>query len=977
MLATGVVVAVKIERRRNRQFLQSHGLTRGLSTYHRPKLSVNEENYSNVTFPTASLRRSVQMADSVVAFGWPNMPIRCDDAQDPSLAIKPVGGRLISSPESKRNRRRPFSEQQLYIPKTRRQKNLRNAIAMDQTQQSPLSVIAEFMDPGSCVSSIVAQIASEPMVKMIERDIGTPKDNRFSIQWPLPNRKASCARSMPTEVASIAARTSVVMRVGGVANKAGGDLQFSSVPRSQSLSSTASSAPDDPLPPLPMIETYQQSKAQNLRTRASSTSLETVGSSVLGTVMSSPSNAGTDLTVPFVGLDGGFSNFDFGLKQRLSTPKLQVPPAKQTIHGLCVGKSSIRSLHPSVDMNGSSSEFAGNHLNPQQYPDVDVREDPLKIIDASAWDSPIPLRVNKTRSDRIRHSMYEPSKILEWRAASDSAIASTFHCDLITERPIARRPASVATTNISQWEKQVKFATNRHTLTSLDGPKRGHRRQNCVRITNLPKVEKGSQQSKINAMPQVQEEQQPSLYARKIEFDHSNPESMETLNPKPILRAKPSLVDVKKTSPAPTPSPFVNRPILTPSTRPSRPQINHPPSSVSSGTPRPDSDVFNSTHVHIIPSNYVNSSPRHWPLSPTSVSNLRINNTPPSVPNSEYQPNESPMLPSPAFNSSSLYPRKSLVKGPRNPRASTQSFRLHCSSPLQHKQGNYFRITKDRDSYNGELDLRKSVMMLRSMNSEGRLLDDQSRKIYRNVGDAGGENASMESFKLPTPPMNKRVSGLRNSSCNSSIIAVSPTLDRQIRGSSPLAQGVVSKSSRVRNGLTSNMLTTTGLHPSMTASPSAMSIGAVSIWEDVSVRADSPEPDVPTSRTLQAQTGAVGKVSRRGQQLCRPHTSMVNTQFHHGQDYNRHQILFPQRPKTPTRVNIHRFSDTENSNLVQRLERVVSNGQWDGKRNGSDSHSTYSGAGSSEPAHEVGLGLRVGSTILGEPGLASRTALFA
>jgi hypothetical protein len=270
--------------------------------------------------------------------------------------------------------------------------------------------------------------------------------------------------------------------------------------------------------------------------------------------------------------------------------------------------------------------------------------------------------------------------------------------------------------------------------------------------------------------------------------------------------------------------------------------------------------------------------------------------------------------------------------------------------------------------------------MLRSMNSEGRLLDDQSRKIYRNVGDAGGENSSMESLKLPTPPMNKRVSGLRNSSCNSSIIAVSPTLDRQIRGSSPLAHGVISKSSRARNGFTSNMLTTHGLHPSMTASPSAMSIGAVSIWEDVSVRADSPEPEIPASGALQVQTAVVRNVSPRGQQLYRPTPSIPPGQIHHRQDYHRQQIRLPQRPKTPTRGNLHRFSDTENSNLVQRLERVVSNGQWDGRRNGSDGHGsdgTQSRADSSGPGPEIGLGLRVGGTRLGEPGSTSRAALFA
>ena len=485
-------------------------------------------------------------------------------------------------------------------------------------------------------------------------------------------------------------------------------------------------------------------------------------------------------------------------------------------------------------------------------------------------------------------------------------------------------------------------------------------------------------------MPQVQEEQAPqSLYVKPNEFEPAHTTSMEISKPNPILAVRSSPVDIK-ISPSPSPSPFRDFPLLTPSTRPAQWRSIHPPSSLSSGTPRPDSDVFNSTHVHIVSSsNYTNSSPRHWPLSPTSVSNRRLNDTPTPVLKAEYHPPESPMLPSPAFNISSLYPRKSLVKGPRNPRGSVQNFKPYCASPLQHKQAYCYRISKDRDSYNGEIDLRKSVMMLRSMNSEGRLLDEQSRKIYRNVGDTGNENSSMDSLKLVTPPMNKRVSGLRNSSCASSIITVSPMLDRPIRGPSPLAYGINSKSNRGRNCLAGNpTLTTDPPHPAtMPASPSAMSIGAISIWEDASVRADSPEPDVPARRTIQAQPSAVRKGSPRMQGQYRPNPITSRSHMLHPQDYPRQQIPPPQRPKTPTRIHLHRLSDVENSNLVQRLERVVSNGTWDGKRdgkrNGSGGDGTHSRLPSSEPGLEIGLGLRVGNTRLGEPDFTSRTGLFA
>lgn len=969
-LATGIVVAVKIERRRNRHFLQSHGLTRGLSKYHRPKLSVNEENYSNISLPTASLRRSVQLPDGIAASPWQDPTSKRHEIEKLSLVRHPIS-------ERKKNRRRPLSGHQIRVPKTRRQHKLRKVSVMDQAHQSSLSVITELMDSRSCRSSIMAHPPNEPQTTATERDSDDVKENRTSSQWPLPNAVSSLAGSMSTEVASVAAKESVLMRVRGLSNTGGGSSQrFPAVPRSQSFSSNTSSAPGDPLPPLPTIETYQQSR--NLRTRASNISLETVGSSILGNIMSSPLNVDTDLNAPRVGSNAGFSNFDFGLRHKVSTPTLQTPPGRRTIHGLVGGKSSIRSLHPSVDLDGSSHEPPRNHFNPAQCLFSGLPEESLKTIDASTWENPLPLRVNKTRSieARVRHSMYEPVKILEWRAASDSAMFTTSYRALVTQRPIEKRPASVATTTFAQGQKQGIYAPYRHSLTSLDGPRRGHRRQNCVRITNLPLLDNRIKQKNIAPMPQVEEQQQSSPPSRVVRFERSPPDSLEVSNSEAILQANPPLAAIKISSKS-TPSPFRNRPILTPMTQPAHHQFSNAPSSLSSGTPRPDSDVFNSTHVQIIPSsNYANPSPRQWPLSPISPYGIRFNNTPPSIhhPDTEYRPAESPMLPSPAFNLSSLYPRKSLVRGPRNPPSS--AYGAYGASPLQHKQGKYYRVSKDRDSSAGNIDLRRSVMMLRSMNSEGRLLDDQSHKIYHDVGGTGSETASIESFKLCTPPVNKRISGLRNSSCTSSIIAVSPNLDGHVRG-----LGMNAKSNRARPTLGSSMLNSQSLQPSISASPSAISIGGVSIWEDVSVRADSPEPDVPVSRPIHihSATTTVRKISPMAQRpyATAPPAAVSQAQMRsHHQDYTRQQILLPKRTKTPARVHLHDISDTENSNLVQRLERVVSNGEWDGKRHGS--HGLSVPVPVPMPGSEVGLGLRVGDTRLGEPDfdLPSRPVLF-
>lgn len=986
-LAIGVVVAVKIERRRNRHFLQAHGLIGGLSAYHRPKLSVNEENYSNITLPTASLRRSVQLPEGVVVSNWRDT-IYSHQAENPSSARHPAFEPTIASTDRKKDRIRPLSGHQIHVPKTRREKKIRKVIEMDQVHQFSLPVIDEFSDPKSGSISPAAQapsVSQKPAKPVIERNNDDMKENRTSIQWPLPNTMSSSTVSVPTEVASIAARTSMLMRMGGISSKSvRNSQQLLSVPRSQSLTSNASSAPGDPLPPLPTIEIYHQSR--NLRTRASDISLDTVGSSVLGTIMSSPSNADTDLTIPQIASDAGFSTFDFGLRHKLSTPTLQVPPGKRTIHGLVGSKLSIRSLHPSVDLDGSGHESAGTQFNPSQYISRAPHEDTLKTIDASAWENPLPLRVNKTRCIGLkaqRHSMYEPSKILEWRAGSDSVLFDTSQQALVPQTPIVKRPASVATTTFSQGQRQGMFASNRVSLTSLEGPRRGHRRQNCVRITNLPVLDSRLKQDKIPAMPQVKEEQQSLLQTRAVRFQRSPPDSQEIPNPKSTLKAQQSLLDIKTSSNL-TSSPFRNRPILTPTTRPTHDLFANAPSSVSSGTPRPDSDVFNTISVQIGPSSkYANSSPRNWPLSPISPHGIRLNSTPPSAQDLEYCPSESPMLPSPAFNATSLYPRKSLVKGPRNPPASNLHYGAFSASPLQHKQRKNYRVSKDRDPSSANIDLRKSVMMLRSMNSEGRLLDDQAQRIYHSVGSTRVENSGVEPLKFSTPPMNKRISGLRNPSCNSSTIAVSPNHSGQPRGSSPLSQGQNARFNRPKPTLGSSILHSQSTHGRISESPSAVSISNVSIWEDASVRADSPEPEIPVPLTTQIRsaTATVRKISPTAQRpfgLAASSAPGNGGALHVHADYNGQAIVLPKRSKTPARLPpLHDFADTENSHLVQRLERVVSNGTWDGKRNGNGTSNDPCAPGP-ELLLGLGLGLRVGNTRLGDPTLApTPRALFA
>lgn len=96
------------------------------------------------------------------------------------------------------------------------------------------------------------------------------------------------------------------------------------------------------------------------------------------------------------------------------------------------------------------------------------------------------------------------------------------------------------------------------------------------------------------------------------------------------------------------------------------------------------------------------------------------------------------------------------------------------------------------------------------MNSEGRLLDAPSSRNYRTIDDEREDFSGK--FSL-SPTMN-------------SLNSTNHPYPRERRYGSA-AFGVRSKMS-------------------ITMSPSGMSLGGTSIWEDASVRGDSPEPEVPT-----------------------------------------------------------------------------------------------------------------------------------
>jgi hypothetical protein len=194
------------------------------------------------------------------------------------------------------------------------------------------------------------------------------------------------------------------------------------------------------------------------------------------------------------------------------------------------------------------------------------------------------------------------------------------------------------------------------------------------------------------------------------------------------------------------------------------------------------------------------------------------------MPPSPQQQHESPILPSP-ITVQTAFPRNSMVKGPRQ----YSSTRTESPSPLP---------TPVRKA--SADDLRKSITTPRSMNSE--ILLGKVNKNYTSLGTHASRDMlrsnTTNSFLLHPQPI---ITGL-------GISIVKQWPERRYGSSFHLQPQPVMNTS-----------TSMTMHPNLSTnttfpgSASGISMGSTSIWEDMSVRGDSPEPklsDIPPQHVL-------------------------------------------------------------------------------------------------------------------------------
>jgi hypothetical protein len=865
------VSIVLVLRAKDRQRRNEEEAARQFSNGQRVRSSVGSSDYSHIPEPMANLRRSTHLPYGIVSERKATISSQDTLAQQQTTLIndRPRVRDAISHQKRRRSLRASFSAHSFSLPKTRRQKKIERAIPLRTIPHSPLSAITEHSGTNTSQASPsvgIAELPTEitPKSTPARDDHDMPVERPFSLQWPLTTTERAPNTAPSTTIRVPASRNSTLMRM----NTTGHGISPDRPPlgqRSISVGSTLSLAPEDPLPPLPSIMPNHWPAGRKSRLRLSAASVDTIGSSVLGGGQTSPSQTETDLTslglgMPTIDLNPSRlqsydrESQDWGLAAVITTGS---PKARHATKYRS-GKAGYGSLRASIANHSSLQKLQG-----QLSTDASDRSSliprrtgtTLNTIDASNWRAGLSSRANSVRASvspsvvaalartgsdykkgtvAARHSMYEQNSSTGTFFPDPGVLRDVSGNPASPGRQAATsRPASIASENPFHWDRNSLQTGFSSTLKASPGlQRRGHKRQNCVRITNLPVVDTSHRASKL---PQMTEEEE----------DANEPQKSKAVNiPGLSLLEQKGQIDNAVPGQDLEISPFLNRPMLEPTSW-KRPNYSRAPSSESIVSCRRDFDVFrNARYDPSAPNIFAENSttPRQaWPLSSASPYRSRAQPTPLSLKAiQEPLDPDSPTLPMPVISSATLFARAvplgsrvSGVRGPRSFPIPGQSPRTISPSPVTARAA-----TEPED-------LRRSVVTLRRMNSDAK---DKTRmsQLYCNIGDGSTSSLLDTSNVSDRTPVTQPFANFVDMSVPTQIPNAPKT---KLQIPSTVHQRVSVSPSAVGT-LTGGGLGFSKSRSKMATSPSVMSVGAASIWEDASVRGDSPEPELPISSKI-------------------------------------------------------------------------------------------------------------------------------
>ncbi|KAL9105686.1 MAG: hypothetical protein Q9227_009170 [Pyrenula ochraceoflavens] len=459
---------------------------RRMSVYPHPRLSVGSDNYPNIPQPTGNLRKSIRVPTGVDWDRWDAEQI--DGSQSLEQARRQDDDLDFElTPRKKRRHLR----NSLLVPKTRRQKRIESALPLGSVRRSPLSAITENSNTESSPKPAVYELAESTTPKRTpERD---EKENLqpSSSAWPLPVPRSNSDNASTSSTKANRPRS----------NSAGYNL-FPRAKRSMSMSSqvTVATTVEQELPPLPPIGSFDpiitpldplwltrnDSKQNRRRSRQSAEAFATASKDTEPEHAGSRSMPSLRSKQNVVNLNAqGLQSYENSFsRNEKSDVKMGSPVGKSTQFSSRPPLVTAKSVHGSI----RDQPFTIHQGQPTESASQ-IRDHGLRF--GSQWapvngnpsmnkpDLPSPAKEKSQPHVDQRHSMYEtPNAVATLSTVSEASGSSRSPVHM------SARPNSFAGYSPFQWDStQLK----RDMPSPDESPQRmGHRRQNCVRIPNVP-----------------------------------------------------------------------------------------------------------------------------------------------------------------------------------------------------------------------------------------------------------------------------------------------------------------------------------------------------------------------------------------------------------------------------------------------------------------------------------------------------------
>lgn len=462
LISTGIVIVFAVERKRNRALAgKENELDRNLSQYHRPHLSINDVDFAALPRPGRSLRQSWQTPRRDSRF-YSTMPSEDEIHSFPDGSAESVAE--VSYVHTGADR----SHRWLGIDKKkdkRKKKSIKLSISAPMAKTPAPAVVGSVEDP---------RMGSPEPVEMPTQI--TPKVT--------PERLHSPAEPIPvfkghSQQGSI---DSFVMMIPQRNNRVSTRIDNGNTVKSRSISTGSIAPPPNcALPPVPegkMVVSEEQDMARS----PSELSTHYHEMSVLNSPLSFKQPNRQKSASPALAShppNGRFSGFNFGLND----DNVQVVKVDEESDKVLAARQ-LTSPTFCVSRQTSPTKSSTSSLN---------------TVDASGWNLPKGFRHMVPQSPAFQRLQGNSRPV-----SVVSAISLTDENDSASNGQVSR-PVSVSSVDLF---RQSVVGPNAPALVPESPRSRGHRRQNCIRISGLTPLETSKKRlsSQLDRLAEAEED---------------------------------------------------------------------------------------------------------------------------------------------------------------------------------------------------------------------------------------------------------------------------------------------------------------------------------------------------------------------------------------------------------------------------------------------------------------------------------------